>query len=82
MGSLYLFGGRYSPTILLLRHFDVFRNFASHEGLPSNQIGLSSEFASVIRKFTEPVASDEDGNEEDMSDGEFVRPNLLAVSFS
>ncbi|MBA0795746.1 hypothetical protein Gohar_006582, partial [Gossypium harknessii] len=70
---------RYSPTILLLRHFDVFRNFASHEGLPSDQIGLSSEFASVIRKFTEPVASDEDGNVEDMSNGEFVRANLLAA---
>ncbi|TYI68426.1 hypothetical protein E1A91_D08G088300v1 [Gossypium mustelinum] len=63
---------RYSPTILLLRHFDVFRNFASHEGLPSDQIGLSSEFASVIRKFTEPVASDEDGNVEDMSNVEFA----------
>ncbi|TYH05482.1 hypothetical protein ES288_A08G086500v1 [Gossypium darwinii] len=63
---------RYSPTILLLRHFDVFRNFASHEGLPSDQIGLSSEFASVIRKFTEPAASDEDGNAEDMSNGEFA----------
>nr|KJB23210.1 hypothetical protein B456_004G086800 [Gossypium raimondii] len=63
---------RYSPTILLLRHFDVFRNFASHEGLPSDQIGLSSEFASVIRKFTEPGASDEDGNAEDMSNGEFA----------
>ncbi|PPD95511.1 hypothetical protein GOBAR_DD07447 [Gossypium barbadense] len=63
---------RYSPTILLLRHFDVFRNFASHEGLPSDQIGLSSEFASVIRKFTEPVASDEDGNAEDMSNVEFA----------
>ncbi|KAG8485592.1 hypothetical protein CXB51_018975 [Gossypium anomalum] len=63
---------RYSPTILLLRHFDVFRNFASHEGLPSDQIGLSSEFASVIRKFTEPVASDEDDNAEDMSNGEFA----------
>ncbi|MBA0753653.1 hypothetical protein Gogos_021146, partial [Gossypium gossypioides] len=70
---------RYSPTILLLRHFDVFRNFASHEGLPSDQIGLSSEFASVIRKFTEPVASDEDSNAEDMSNGEFVRANLLAA---
>ncbi|KAL2540526.1 Peroxisome biogenesis protein 6 [Abeliophyllum distichum] len=25
---------RYAPTVLLLRHFDVFRNLASHEGSP------------------------------------------------
>ncbi|GMJ01088.1 peroxin 6 [Hibiscus trionum] len=62
---------RYSPTILLLRHFDVFRNLASHESLPSDQIGLSSEVASVIRKFTEPVANDEDGYAEDKSNGDF-----------
>ncbi|WRX11196.1 ATPase [Theobroma cacao] len=59
---------RYSPTILLLRHFDVFRNLASHEGSPSDQIGLSSEVASVIREFTEP---DEDGYAEDISNGDF-----------
>lgn len=70
--SIYIFGGRYSPTILLLRHFDVFRNLASHEGSPSDQIGLSSEVASVIREFTEP---DEDGYAEDISNGDFVRPN-------
>ncbi|XWS31679.1 hypothetical protein CRYUN_Cryun23aG0096700 [Craigia yunnanensis] len=62
---------RYSPTILLLRHFDVFRNLASHEGSPSDQIGLSSEVASVIREFTEPVANDEDGSAEDKSYGDF-----------
>ncbi|KAK8499516.1 hypothetical protein V6N12_011601 [Hibiscus sabdariffa] len=66
---------RYSPTILLLRHFDVFRNLASHEGLPSDQIGLSSEVASVIRKFTEPVANDEDGYAEDESNGDFAVKN-------
>ncbi|GMI73773.1 peroxin 6 [Hibiscus trionum] len=63
---------RYSPAILLLRHFDVFRNLASHEGLPGDQIGLSSEVASVIRKFTEPVANDEDGHAEVESDGDFA----------
>ncbi|XWS76513.1 hypothetical protein CRYUN_Cryun01aG0182900 [Craigia yunnanensis] len=62
---------RYSPTILLLRHFDVFQNLASHEGSPSDQIGLSSEVASVIREFTEPVANDEDGYAEDKSNGDF-----------
>ncbi|KAG5231770.1 peroxisome biogenesis protein [Salix suchowensis] len=51
---------RYSPTILLLRHFDVFRNLMSHEGSPNDQVGLSSEVASVIREFTEPVSEYED----------------------
>lgn len=67
---------RYSPTILLLRHFDVFRNLASHEGSPSDQIGLSSEVASVIREFTEPVANDEDGYAEDESNGDFDTENV------
>ncbi|KAE8660620.1 Peroxisome bioproteinsis protein 6 [Hibiscus syriacus] len=76
---------RYSPTILLLRHFDVFRNLASHEGLPSDQIGLSSEVASVIRKFTEPVANDEDGyadesNGDDFDSGNVGRHQVLLVA--
>ncbi|XVF72561.1 hypothetical protein PTKIN_Ptkin12aG0131200 [Pterospermum kingtungense] len=62
---------RYSPTILLLRHFDVFRNSSSQEGSPSDQIGLSSEVASVIREFTEPVGNDEDGYADDKSNGDF-----------
>lgn len=48
---------RYSPTILLLRHFDVFR---TQEGSSNDQVGIASEVASVIRKFTEPVIEDED----------------------
>ncbi|KAL5561531.1 hypothetical protein UlMin_031278 [Ulmus minor] len=51
---------RYSPTILLLRHFDVFRNLASREGSPSDQVGITSEVASVIREFTEPDSEDGD----------------------
>ncbi|XP_050265419.1 peroxisome biogenesis protein 6 [Quercus robur] len=51
---------RYLPTILLLRHFDVFRNLGSHEGSPNDQVGITSEVASVIRKFSEPVTEDED----------------------
>ncbi|XVE73268.1 hypothetical protein DITRI_Ditri11bG0103600 [Diplodiscus trichospermus] len=62
---------RYSPTILLLRHFDVFRNLASHEGSPGDQIGLSSEVASVIREFTEPVADDDSDCAEDKSNDDF-----------
>ncbi|XP_077244463.1 peroxin 6 [Tasmannia lanceolata] len=52
---------RYSPSILLLRHFDVFGNLSSNEGSPFDQMGIMSEIASVIREFTEPVSDDEDG---------------------
>lgn len=61
---------RYSPTILLLRHFDVFRNSASHEGSPSDQAGIASEVASVIREFTVPVTEDEDVDIEEKPNGD------------
>ncbi|XP_043720572.1 peroxisome biogenesis protein 6 [Telopea speciosissima] len=48
---------RYAPTILLLHHFDVFRNISSQDG--SDQVGVISEVASVIRKYTDPVTEDE-----------------------
>ncbi|KAK3415577.1 hypothetical protein EUGRSUZ_H01193 [Eucalyptus grandis] len=51
---------RYSPSILLLRHFDAFRNLGSNEGLPNDQNGISSELASVIREFTIQDNEDED----------------------
>uniref|UniRef100_A0A2P2M9Y4 ATPase AAA-type core domain-containing protein n=1 Tax=Rhizophora mucronata TaxID=61149 RepID=A0A2P2M9Y4_RHIMU len=60
LAQAFLTAQRYSPTILLLRHFDVFRNLGSQEGSQSDQVGLSSEVASVIRKFTEPDAADDD----------------------
>ena len=44
---------RYSPTIFLLRHFDVFRNL--QEGSLNDQVGITSEVASLIREFTEPI---------------------------
>ncbi|KAJ9187738.1 hypothetical protein P3X46_003160 [Hevea brasiliensis] len=50
---------RYSPTILLLHHFDVFRNLNSLDGSPNDQVGLTSEVASVLREFTEPGAEDD-----------------------
>uniref|UniRef100_A0A5B7CCG5 Peroxisomal ATPase PEX6 n=1 Tax=Davidia involucrata TaxID=16924 RepID=A0A5B7CCG5_DAVIN len=61
---------RYSPTILLLRHFDVFRNLVSHEGSPHDQVGINSEVASVIREFTEPVIEDKDIYSEENSNGD------------
>ncbi|KAE9464038.1 hypothetical protein C3L33_04054, partial [Rhododendron williamsianum] len=51
---------RYSPAILLLRHFNVFRDLVSQMGSPSEQAGTNTEVASVIREFTEPVMEDED----------------------
>lgn len=65
--TLRLYYDRYSPAILLLQDFEVFHNMASNEGLPNDQVGHSYEIASVIRKFTEPAAEDEDdyGEEED-----------------
>ncbi|THU50431.1 hypothetical protein C4D60_Mb06t20150 [Musa balbisiana] len=50
---------RYSPCLLLLRHFDVFTNLSSNEGSRSDQVGITSEIASVIREFTEPLSENE-----------------------
>ncbi|GKV04957.1 hypothetical protein SLEP1_g17034 [Rubroshorea leprosula] len=62
---------RYSPSILLLRHFDVFRNLESHEGASSDQVGLFYEIAAVIREFTKPISEDEDNFTEEKPDGDF-----------
>ncbi|KAJ4828499.1 peroxisomal assembly protein [Turnera subulata] len=56
---------RYSPAIVLLRHFDVFRNLSSNEASPNDQAGLTSEVASVIREFTNPVVEDENSYPEE-----------------
>ncbi|KVI12515.1 ATPase, AAA-type, conserved site-containing protein [Cynara cardunculus var. scolymus] len=56
---------RYSPTILLLRHFDAFSNLSSNDGSPNDQVGVHSEVASVIREFTEPFSPNEDYYEDE-----------------
>ncbi|KAG8389450.1 hypothetical protein BUALT_Bualt02G0230700 [Buddleja alternifolia] len=61
---------RYSPTILLLRHFEVFRNLAAQEGSSHEQVGVNSEVSSVIKQFTEPVTEDEDNYIEENSFGD------------
>lgn len=63
---------RYRPTILLLRHFDVFRTSA-HESSPNDQVGIASEVASVIREFTEPVTEDEEFYSKEETNGDYVR---------
>ncbi|CAI8613818.1 unnamed protein product [Vicia faba] len=70
---------RYSPTILLLRHFEVFRDSHSPEISPNDQRGNASEVASVIRKFTEPVG-EHDENSLMKSNGEFVEKNAEKTS--
>ncbi|BBH10385.1 peroxin 6 [Prunus dulcis] len=76
---------RYSPTILLLRHFDVFRNLAFHEGSPNDQVGITYEVASLIREFTEPISDDGDIDSEgkwngDMDAGKIGRHRVLLVA--
>eukprot|EP00257_Ricinus_communis_P017265 XP_015575666.1 LOW QUALITY PROTEIN: peroxisome biogenesis protein 6 [Ricinus communis] len=71
---------RYSPTILLLRHFDVFRNLISHEGSPNDQVGLTSEVASVMREFTEPVAEDDDNYSDEKLNNDLSAKDAANVS--
>ncbi|KAK6937427.1 ATPase, AAA-type, core [Dillenia turbinata] len=58
LAQAFVTARRYSPSILLLRHFDVFRDLAN-EGSQVDLVGITSEVASVIREFTEPNAEDE-----------------------
>ncbi|XP_057247356.1 peroxisomal ATPase PEX6 isoform X3 [Beta vulgaris subsp. vulgaris] len=75
-------------AILLLRHFDVLRNWASNEGSQSDHTGMISEVASVIRKFTQPVDMAEDiSSEERLSLGPKLKsagrirwPHVLLVA--
>ncbi|XP_010556760.1 PREDICTED: peroxisome biogenesis protein 6 [Tarenaya hassleriana] len=60
---------RYSPTIVLLRHFEVFKDLGSQDGSLGDRVGVSSEVASIIREFTEPVSSGEYSSMEAKSSG-------------
>ncbi|CAN8295835.1 unnamed protein product [Cochlearia groenlandica] len=62
---------RYTPTILLLRHFDVFKNLGSQDGSQGDRVGVSSEIASVIREFTEPVSNGEYNSMEEKTNSDF-----------
>lgn len=72
---------RYSPTILLLRHFEAFHNLASNEGSPHGQVGMNLEVASVIKEFTEPIAEDEEIYSEGNSNAHDVRQNPSSFDF-
>ncbi|KAL6978421.1 peroxisomal assembly protein [Sarracenia purpurea var. burkii] len=71
---------RYSPAILLLRHFDVFRNLGSQMGTPLDQVGINAQVASVIREFTKPVMEDEDIHceEDSNSDSQLKGAEMLS----
>lgn len=53
--------GRYAPSILLLRNFEVFGKLQSNDGSPSDQVGAVSEIAAVVREFTEPLPEEQTG---------------------
>ncbi|RCV35421.1 hypothetical protein SETIT_7G238600v2 [Setaria italica] len=43
---------KYSPCIILLRHFDAIGNSSSNEGPQSEQSGIASNIESVIKQYT------------------------------
>ncbi|CDY18139.1 BnaC05g01620D [Brassica napus] len=63
---------RFRPTILLLRHFDVFKNLGSQDGSQGDRVGVASEIASVIRELTEPVSNGEYSSMEEESNDNSV----------
>ena len=64
---------------MLLRHFDVLRNLISQEGSQSDHAGIISEIASVIKKFTQPVISDEEVSLEGKSNSGLVSGTLVSI---
>ncbi|CAF2116913.1 BnaC08g45880D [Brassica napus] len=58
---------RFAPTILLLRHFEVFKNLGSQDGSQGDRVGVASEIASIIKELTEPVYNGEYSSMEEES---------------
>ncbi|KAH0876481.1 hypothetical protein HID58_063875 [Brassica napus] len=72
---------RFRPTILLLRHFDVFKNLGSQDGSQGDRVGVASEIASVIRELTEPVSNGEYSSmEEESNDNSVSFVPLLSIA--
>lgn len=71
---------RYSPCILFLRSFDMFGSLSTNDGLSSDQVAITSEVASVIREFTEPLPEDENLHPRQMDAGGlyFVEPERVS----
>lgn len=70
LAQAFLTARRYSPTILLLRHFDVYRKMASMESSQQDQVGVNSEVASIVREFTEPVSEEVDNLYDEETSGD------------
>ncbi|KAK1385186.1 Peroxisome biogenesis protein 6 [Heracleum sosnowskyi] len=70
LAEAFLTARRYSPTILLLRHFDVYRKMASMESSQQDQVGVNSEVASIVREFTEPVSEKVDNLYDEEASGD------------
>lgn len=71
---------RYAPTIVLLRHCDVLRNFASHEGSSLEQLGIVSDIASVIKEFTDPATLEEEKSQKKTSNDESLLMDIQKIS--
>ncbi|GAB2224808.1 hypothetical protein Drorol1_Dr00005585 [Drosera rotundifolia] len=71
---------RYAPTIVLLRHCDVLRNFASHEGSSLEQLGIASDIASVIKEFTDPATLEEEKSRKKTSNDESLLMDIQKIS--
>lgn len=70
LAQAFLTARRYSPTILLLRHFDVYRKMSSMESSQQDQVGVNSEVASIVREFTEPVSEKVDNLYDEEASGD------------
>lgn len=70
LAEAFVTARRYSPTILLLRHFDVYRKMASMESSQQDQVGVNSEVASIVREFTEPVSEKVDNLYDEEASGD------------
>lgn len=77
--SLIFICHRFAPTILLLRHFEVFKNLGSQDGSQGDRVGVASEIASIIKELTEPVYNGEYSSMEEESNSNSVRFAFLSL---
>ncbi|KAM7255147.1 hypothetical protein ACFE04_020388 [Oxalis oulophora] len=70
----------YSPVILLLRHFDIFRKSASPEDSPGEQVSHKSKVAKVIKAFTQPLSDDEEDSSNYFGSRRSTKHKVLLVA--
>ena len=59
----------------------MFRDLGTREGSSNDQVGITTEVASVVRKFTEPVSEDEDIDSKGEPNDDFVRSIYFSCSY-